>query len=85
MKKSHGKGEDFAPKDLISSALGTCVITIMGIEAHREGLQLCEINIEVFKTMISKGLREIKSLVLEILISSQLNFQKLTILLKNFL
>lgn len=31
-----GKGEAFSPTDLVASALGSCMVTIMGIVAHRE-------------------------------------------------
>ncbi len=34
-KDHDGEGKDFSPTDLLASALGTCVITIMGIEAKR--------------------------------------------------
>ena len=46
-KDHDGNGEDFAPTDLLASALGTCVITIMGIEAKRRGWELGEINVHV--------------------------------------
>ena len=36
-KDHDGEGKDFAPTDLLASSLGTCVITIMGIEAKRRG------------------------------------------------
>ena len=39
-KDHNGDGKDFAPTDLLASALGTCVITIMGIEAKRRGWEL---------------------------------------------
>ena len=30
---NHGKGESFSPTDLVATALGSCVATIMGIYA----------------------------------------------------
>ena len=39
-KDHDGKGENFVPTDLLASALGTCVITIMGIEAKKESGKL---------------------------------------------
>ena len=50
-KDHDGEGQNFAPTDLIASALGTCIITIMGIEAKRRGWQLGEINVDVYKIM----------------------------------
>ena len=74
-KDHDGNGEDFAPTDLLASALGTCVITIMGIEAKRRGWKIDEINIQVYKTMTSQGPRKIKSLILEIFMPSEFNYE----------
>ena len=81
-KDHDGEGKDFAPTDLLASSLGTCVITIMGIEAKRRGWELGSIQIEVYKTMTTKGPRKIKTLVLEIYMPSELDFQKYKILQK---
>ena len=32
---NEGKGEAFSPTDLVVTALGTCIITVMGIVAQR--------------------------------------------------
>ena len=66
-KDHDGKGEDFAPTDLLASSLGTCVITIMGIEANRKGWNLGKFKIDVFKIMTSNGPIKIKTLILDIL------------------
>jgi len=34
---NHGKGEAFSPTDLVAAALGSCMITILSIEANRQG------------------------------------------------
>ena len=75
-----GEGKDFAPTDLLASSLGTCVITIMGIEAKRRGWDLGEIKIDVYKTMTSKGPRKIKSLSLDIFMPSELDSKRYKIL-----
>ena len=61
-KDHDGKGRDFAPTDLLASSRGTCVITIMGIEAKRRGWDLGEIKVDVYKIMTSHGPRKIKIL-----------------------
>ena len=79
-KDHDGNGEDFAPTDLLASALGSCVITIMGIEAKRRGWELGKIKIDVYKTMTSEGPRKIKTLALEIFMPFELDYQKYKIL-----
>ena len=37
-KDNHGKGEAFSPTDLVATALGSCMISIMGIVAMKEGI-----------------------------------------------
>ena len=81
-KDHDGEGKDFAPTDLLASSLGTCVITIMAIEAKRRGWKLGNIKIDVYKTMTSEGPRKIKTLVLEIFMPSDLDSQKYKILQK---
>ena len=81
-KDHDGEGKNFAPTDLLASSLGTCVITIMGIEAKRRGGELGEIKIDVYKIMSSEVPRKIKSLTLEIFMPSDLDSQKYKVLQK---
>lgn len=37
---NHGKGESFSPTDLFASALGSCMLTIMGISAQSYGFDI---------------------------------------------
>ncbi len=79
-KDHDGEGTDFAPTDLLATSLGTCVITIMGIEAKRRGWELGEIWTDVYKIMTNEGPRKIKTLVLEIYMPSEIDSQKYKIL-----
>ena len=48
---NHGRGESFSPTDLVATALGTCIATILGIQADKHGLDLEGIEITVEKEM----------------------------------
>lgn len=48
---NNGKGEAFSPTDLVASALGSCMITIMGIIANRDSVSLEGMTWEVTKIM----------------------------------
>jgi putative redox protein len=37
-KDNHGKGEMFSPTDLVATALGSCMVSIMGIVAMKDGI-----------------------------------------------
>lgn len=50
---NNGKGEAFSPTDLMSTSLGLCMITIMGIKARDMGLDISGSSISVDKTMAS--------------------------------
>tara|TARA_B100000965_G_scaffold388234_1_gene392556 strand:- start:2130 stop:2549 length:420 start_codon:yes stop_codon:yes gene_type:complete len=79
-KDHDGSGRNFAPTDLLASALGTCLITIMDIEAKRRGWLLGVINLYVYKKMTTNGPRKIKSLILDIFMPYELDSYKLKIL-----
>ena len=57
-----GKGESFSPTDLVATALGSCMLTIMGIVADREGVALTGTTLEVEKHMIADPKRRIAKL-----------------------
>jgi uncharacterized OsmC-like protein len=48
---NHGRGEAFSPTDLVSAALSSCMMTIMGILAEREGIDLTGMTSEIEKVM----------------------------------
>jgi putative redox protein len=50
---NQGKGERFSPTDLVATALGTCMLTIMGMKARDLKLDLKGTKIEIQKTMKS--------------------------------
>ncbi|MGN6625042.1 MAG: OsmC family protein [Tepidisphaeraceae bacterium] len=50
-KDNQGRGEAFSPTDLLATALGTCMLTIMGIVAKRDGIALEGTKVSVGKHM----------------------------------
>ena len=48
---NHGKGEFFSPTDLLATALGSCMLTIMGISAEEYGYNLDGTTVETEKIM----------------------------------
>jgi len=64
-KDNQGRGESFSPTDLVATGLMTCVMTIMGIAARREGLDLRGMRGRVVKNMVADPARRIGSLDLE--------------------
>ena len=63
---NQGKGESFSPTDLVATALGTCMATIMGIYAQRHGIDLKGMKIEVTKEMTQTPPRRIARLASQI-------------------
>jgi putative redox protein len=59
---NHGKGESFSPTDLVATALGACMMTIMGIVAERHGLDLTGMRAETVKEMSKDPPRRIAGL-----------------------
>ncbi|MDO7845389.1 OsmC family protein [Hymenobacter sp. M29] len=56
---NHGRGEAFSPTDLVSAALGSCMMTIMGIVAERHAWDLVGTTWAVTKHMSPEPPRRI--------------------------
>jgi len=54
---NRGKGERFSPTDTVCVALGTCIITTMGIRAADMNIDLSQTRLEVTKHMLSEPRR----------------------------
>jgi putative redox protein len=57
-----GKGASFSPTDLVATALGSCMATIMGLVAQRNQLDIEGLKIQVVKEMVTDPVRRIGSL-----------------------
>ena len=54
-----GKGEAFSPTDLLAAALGSCMLTVMGIEAQKQNVDLKGTTVHVEKEMVTAPVRRI--------------------------
>jgi putative redox protein len=63
-----GKGAAYSPTDLVATALGTCLMTVMGIVAERHQLELEGTRVQVVKEMTSVPTRRIGALTATIAI-----------------
>ncbi|MFN5297859.1 MAG: OsmC family protein [Planctomycetaceae bacterium] len=68
---NHGKGESFSPTDLVATALGACSLTIMGIVAQRNGLDIEGATAHVIKEMATQPVRRIGALKVTITIPAE--------------
>jgi putative redox protein len=57
-----GRGESFSPTDLLATALGTCILTVMGITAKRRNCSVIGAEASVEKIMTQTGPRKIETL-----------------------
>jgi len=58
-----GLGRQFSPTDLVATALGTCVCTILGLVADRHDLDLSGTKVHVRKEMVTSPHRRIGKLL----------------------
>lgn len=49
-----GRGENFSPTDMVASALGSCIFTIMGIAAREHGFSIDGSTCKITKIMTDK-------------------------------
>ena len=68
---NHGKGEAFSPTDLLATALGSCMVSIMAIKSKDLNLDLKNSTVSVTKIMQAEPRRIAKiEVVLDMLIST---------------
>lgn len=63
---NQGRGESFSPTDLVATALGTCMLTVMGILARTLKIDIAGATATVEKEMSSAAPRRIESLKVSI-------------------
>ena len=65
-KDNEGRGERFSPTDLVGAALGSCMLTVMGIVARRHAWDMTGARAAVEKEMVAQPQRRIGRLGLRI-------------------
>ncbi len=59
-KDNQGKGEQFSPTDLVCAALGSCMMTIIGIASHTHGFNVQDTDYQITKVMQASPRKIIK-------------------------
>lgn len=77
---NHGKGQAFSPTDLVATAIGTCMVTIMGIAAERHDLDLVGTTVTVEKEMAADPARRIGKLTVTIRLNRAYETKQLRLL-----
>jgi putative redox protein len=75
-KDNMGKGESFSPTDLVATALGTCMLTLMGIAARSLNVDLTGARVSVQKEMVATPMRRIGKLGVKISVPTKLTAEQ---------
>jgi len=70
-KDNQGRGEAFSPTDLVGAALGTCMLTIMGIYAKRHNIDITGATAQVTKEMTAVPARRVGKLTVTVKLPSR--------------
>src|SRR5690606_36404486 len=68
-----GRGEHFSPTDLVATALGSCILTIMGIDTQEHQFNIDGTEIEIEKVMQAQP-RKISAVNVHIHIKGQATY-----------
>ena len=73
---NQGKGERFSPTDLVATALGSCMLTIMGIAARTHGFNIDGTLVEIEKDMVADPIRRIARIGVHLKMPQQGSFSE---------
>ena len=65
-KDNQGRGESFSPTDLVAGALGSCILSVMGIMARSLKVDISGSTATVDKEMVNAPVRRIQKLIVKI-------------------
>lgn len=63
---NHGKGEAFSPTDTAATSLASCMMTVIGIYAEANGINMTGSSAEVTKIMSTDGPRRIAGIIVNL-------------------
>ncbi len=70
---NRGRGMHFSPTDLVGAAMGSCMLTVMGIVARDRGWDMLGATAKVVKEMGSEPRRHIAKLMVTIVLPAALD------------
>jgi putative redox protein len=79
---NNGRGEAFSPTDLVCSALGSCMMTIMGIVAERNQIDITGMEVAITKKMATDP-RRIAEVVMDFKMPDREYSQKEKVMLEH--
>jgi putative redox protein len=79
-KDNEGQERHFSPTDLVATALGSCILTIMGIAARKRGFSLEGARASVDKDMATSPRRHISQLTVKFSLPIELDDKARTLL-----
>ncbi len=77
---NHGKGEHFSPTDLLATALGSCMLTYLGLAGNRHEWDMRGTQVTVRKEMVADPLRRVGRLTVEIKLNRSFDDKEMKIL-----
>jgi putative redox protein len=78
---NQGRGESFSPTDLLATALGTCMLTYIGITSQAHGWDLVGTTVRVEKHMVADPYRRVGKLVVDVVVPRPLSEKERTLLM----
>lgn len=70
---NNGKARFISPTDLVAASISSCVVTIMGIKAKKNNIDINGLQVSAYKEMTNVPHRKIKKLSLDITFPRKLN------------
>ncbi len=71
---NHGKAERFSPTDMVATALGSCMLTLMGISANTYNIKLEQTRVTIEKIMVADPLRRIGEVKVDIFFPKEFTY-----------